>query len=120
MKRCATQDGTCKCNGGNVFYGLLEVEGSSPASFDDMYMTSFAVKYDVNGAVQCNTKTFGFDPQPGKAKQCYCDDIEYEDKECIESELAYWAEQREINNMKFQQETQYSEMTGAVDGAARL
>lgn len=71
-----------------------------------MYMQSFAVKYDVSGTVQCNSKTFGFDPQPGKAKQCYCDDIQYEDKECIESELAYWAEQREINEIKMSQESQ--------------
>jgi hypothetical protein len=47
---------------------------------------------NVSGSVQCNTKTFGIDPQPGYAKQCFCDDIEYEDAESVEEELAYWAE----------------------------
>lgn len=60
-----------------------------------MYGNAFAVKMNVSGSVQCTDKTFGFDPQPGYAKQCFCDDIEYEDAECIEEELAYWAEQRE-------------------------
>lgn len=92
VKRCATQDGTCRCNGGNVFFGLLEVDGWSPASFDEIWSAAFAVKYNVTGEVQCNSHTFGFDPQPGKAKQCFCDDIGYEDKECIEYELAYWKE----------------------------
>lgn len=100
VKRCATQDGTCKCNGGNVFFGLLEVDGISPASFDDVESAAFAVKYNVHGSVQCNSKTFGFDPQPGKPKQCFCDDVQYEDEEYIEPELEYWQEQREIEKIK--------------------
>lgn len=27
VKRCAGEDGTCKCNGGNVFFGTLEADG---------------------------------------------------------------------------------------------
>jgi hypothetical protein len=79
-----------------VFYGLVEVDGYAPAGFDDLYSNAFAVKWNVKGEVECNDKTFGFDPQPGYAKQCFCDDIEYEDRESIEEELAYWAEQREV------------------------
>lgn len=79
-----------------MFFGLLEVDGHSPASFDQMWETSFAVKYNVTGSVGCDKNTFGFDPQPGHAKQCLCDDIGYEDYECIENNLAYWREQREV------------------------
>lgn len=74
-----------------VFFGLVEVDGHSPANFDEMFGNSFAAKFDVDGNVNCNEKAFGFDPQPGKAKQCFCDDIGYEDRECVEAELAHWA-----------------------------
>lgn len=62
VKRCAGQDGMCKCNKGNVFFGLVEVDGYAPAGFDDMYGNAFAVKWNVTGEVACNEKTFGFDP----------------------------------------------------------
>lgn len=63
-----------------------------PAHFDDIWMNSpFAVKYNVSGSVICNSKTFnGKDPLPGKAKQCFCDDIEYNTKEMVESELKFF------------------------------
>jgi hypothetical protein len=73
-----------------------------------MWTNAFAVKYDVSGTVGCNAKTFGSDPQPGKAKQCFCDDIGFEDYECIESELAYWSEQREVQRIQYEAETQYT------------
>jgi hypothetical protein len=80
---------------GTMFYGLVEVDGNLPASFDEMYSNAFAAKFDADGVYDCNSKTFGFDPQPGKAKQCFCDNIGYEDKQCIDGELAYWAQFRE-------------------------
>jgi hypothetical protein len=94
VKRCASEDGSCQCNGGNVFFGTItDNEGHNPASFDDMFTYSFAVKYNVTGTVDCNKRTFaGFDPQPGFAKQCFCDDVGYEEYDNIESELAYWRE----------------------------
>jgi hypothetical protein len=49
VKRCAGEDGTCKCNKGNVFYGLVEVDGYAPAGFDDLYSNAFAVKFNVSG-----------------------------------------------------------------------
>jgi hypothetical protein len=49
-----------------------------------MFEYEFAVKYNVSGTFDCNARTFGYDPQPGFAKQCFCDDIQYEDRECIE------------------------------------
>ena len=114
VKRCAADGGDCTCRGGNVFYGLLEVDGATPASFEEMWTNAFAVKYDVSGTVGCNARTFGLDPQPGKAKQCFCDDIGFEDYECIESELAYWAEQREVTRIQYEAETQYSESYSSV------
>lgn len=73
-----------------------------------MWQYSFAVKYNVSGVVDCNKRTFGgFDPQPGIAKQCFCDDIGYEDYDCIEGELAYWREQREVQSIETQSTTQY-------------
>lgn len=80
-----------------------------------MYDNAFAVKYDVKGEVLCNTKTFGSDPQPGKAKQCFCDDIDYEWKEDVEDELSYWSEQKEVTNIKDQAEHQQVEMTGSAE-----
>lgn len=69
VKRCAMQDGNCKCNGGNIYFGLVESEGTSPISFDGMLEAgNFAYKWDVNGEFACNSHTFGSDPQPGKAK----------------------------------------------------
>jgi hypothetical protein len=85
VKRCSMQDGNCKCKNGNIYYGLVESEGKSPISFDEMMEAgNFAYKWDVNGEFACNAHTFGSDPQPGKAKQCFCDDIGYEDLECIQ------------------------------------
>lgn len=80
-----------------------------------MYDNAFAVKYDVKGEVLCNTKTFGSDPQPGKAKQCFCDDIEFEYKEDVQEELAYWSEQKEVANIKDQAEKQEIEMASSAD-----
>lgn len=102
------EGGACQCQGGNVFYGLLEVDGMSPAGFDEMYGDSFAVKYNVSGTIDCTEKAFGVDPQPGKAKQCFCDDIQQEDEESIEAELAYWREQREITTMQTRSEESYT------------
>jgi hypothetical protein len=54
------QDGNCQCKGGNTYYGLLELEGHSPISFDEMLEGgNFAYKWDVNGDFACNAKTFG-------------------------------------------------------------
>lgn len=76
--------GSCACKNGNIYYGLLELDGHSPISFDELLEGGdFAYKWGVNGEFGCNAHTFGRDPQPGKAKQCFCDDIEYEDLECI-------------------------------------
>jgi len=109
----------CKCNKGNVFFGLVEVDGYSPAGFDDMYGNSFAVKWNVTGEVACNEKTFGFDPQPGYAKQCFCDDIEYEDEECIRDELAYWAEQRESQKLEVEEAEESEKVSGEYTKVVR-
>ena len=81
--------GSCTCRNGNVFYGLLEQEGAQ-IGFDDFLENQFAVKYNYNGDITCSAKAFGSDPQPGKAKQCFCDDIGYEDRECLEEKLAFF------------------------------
>jgi hypothetical protein len=63
VKRCASQDGTCTCHGGNIYFGLLELDGKSPISFDEMMEGGdFAYKWDVNGDFPCNAHTFGRDP----------------------------------------------------------
>jgi len=51
----------------------------------------FAYK-DVNGtgSVPCTAQTFGSDPTPGFAKQCFCDDIDARDTEQNEADLKYW------------------------------
>ena len=98
----------------------MEVDGQSPASFDDMYANAFAVKYNVSGSVMCNSKTFGFDPQPGKVKQCYCDDIEYEGQEEIESELEYWSEYREVETIKEQSESEATEEESSFMSAEKI
>jgi len=52
VKRCAAQGGNCECNNGNVFFGPMEMDGVTPASFDDVWMNSpFAVKYNVSGTI---------------------------------------------------------------------
>lgn len=91
-----------------MFYSPLEIEGKQPAGIDDMLERSgFAVKYDVNGDYACNAKTFGSDPYPGQAMQCFCDDIGYEDRECIEESLEYWYSEVEVRNVQTTIETQY-------------
>jgi|TARA_B110000305_G_C19143560_1_gene494666 hypothetical protein len=57
----------CTCKNGNVFFGLLESEGAQ-IGFDDFLENEFKVKYGYNGEIQCTSKGFGSDPQPGKAK----------------------------------------------------
>lgn len=94
-----------------MFFGLFEVEGNSPASYDDVLENAFAAKFNADGVYDCNAQTFGFDPQPGKAKQCFCDDIGYEDRESIENELAYWAQFKETQTILH--ETEESETTSA-------
>ena len=83
-----------------MFFGLLEAEGSSPATFHAMFGNAFAAKFDVDGDFLCSTKTFGLDPQPGKAKQCFCDDVGHEAREVVETELAFWAEQRTVTTIR--------------------
>ena len=91
-----------------MFYSPLEINGVQPASFNDMFEKSgFAVKYDVNGDYTCNSKTFGSDPYPGQAMQCFCDDIEYEDKQCIQEALDSWYTEVEVRNVQSSIETQY-------------
>ena len=85
-----------------------------------MWNNAFAVKYDVNGDVPCSASTFGFDPQPGKAKQCFCDDIGYEDAECIETELAYWREQREVSKLTERSESSSRETSAAFESSWRI
>ena len=102
VKRCALEGGTCSCANGNVFLGLLSEEGSSDKlEFDDFLENEFVVKYNFTGDIMCDAGPHGFgsDPQKGKAKQCFCDDIEYEDRECIEEKLMFYQEQREITNI---------------------
>ena len=87
VKRCGYDDDDCTCKG-NIFYGILELDKKKPVAFKDMLGEDFQYK-ESNGKtpVKCAASSFGKDPQPGKAKQCYCDGIEEMSKEEIKNAL---------------------------------
>lgn len=46
-RRCAVEGDDCQCNNGNVFIGKLEVNGTEPATFEQLFTVPYAMKKNV-------------------------------------------------------------------------
>jgi len=95
-KWCAKQGQECKCKG-NVFIGSAGSASSANTTFEDMLKDPYFVKKvdAAQGSMNCSVKAFGFDPNPGIDKQCYCDaDLTY-NQTLIDDDLAEFQAQRD-------------------------
>lgn len=79
---------------GHVYYGSYEMDGyKSPIDFWTMTSDYFTVNQANNTQnVTCNATSFeDTDPNPGKPKQCYCDDeMLQQDETNIQYIKEYW------------------------------
>jgi hypothetical protein len=63
-----------------MFMGNVASSSSANTSFDEMLALPYAHKTlgPMKSINNCSVKTFGFDPNPGMEKHCYCDaDVTY-------------------------------------------
>lgn len=59
-----------------MHYGLYgNPSDDSVLTFHEMksFNPQFVTKENVNGEIECNSKTFGVDPYAGHIKQCFCE-----------------------------------------------
>jgi len=95
-KWCSKQGDDCKCKG-NVFIGSAGSSASANTTFQEMLQDPYYVKKIglSQGSLACTTKAFGFDPNPGIDKHCYCDgDLTY-NQTLIDSDLARFQAERD-------------------------
>jgi hypothetical protein len=95
-KWCAKQGQDCKCKG-NVFIGNAGSASAANTTFEEMLKDPYFVKKlgSSQGSMNCSTKAFGFDPNPGIDKHCYCDgDLTY-NQTLIEDDLATFQAERD-------------------------
>ena len=53
-----------------------------------------------NGNVECNNKAMGGDPNRGRQKQCYCDDVKFVNIKKIKADEEYNRQQELIRRNK--------------------
>jgi len=89
-KWCAKQGKDCRCPGGNIFIGSAGSASKANTTFTEMLTDPYFVKKvgKSQGSMNCSVKAFGFDPNPGVDKHCFCDvDMTY-NQTLIDQDLA--------------------------------
>eukprot|EP00924_Labyrinthula_sp_SR-Ha-C_P015829 augustus_masked-scaffold_4-processed-gene-10.41-mRNA-1 protein AED:0.48 eAED:0.48 QI:0/0/0/0.33/1/1/3/0/3038 len=66
---CSNQNSLCTCSG-FVLFGIRYGSGDSNI-FQDVVSTTYRM-LPAASSINCDTSSFGGDPQPGKSKQCFC------------------------------------------------
>ena len=71
FQKCAKESEMCMCPGGNVYYT------AATSGFEQLYLSGSQLRTNLKKPVQfvvnCSNEEFGFDPDPGFLKSCYCD-----------------------------------------------
>ena len=86
---CAKEGQMCRNCNGVVFYGIRMLNGRV-SSLDDMLKKNYRWKETTSKKnLKCTNKIFGGDPNRGRQKQCYCDDVKYIDIAKIKADEAF-------------------------------
>jgi hypothetical protein len=118
-KWCAKQGQDCKCKG-NVFIGSAGSASSSNTTFEEMLKDPYYTKKvgSAQGSMNCSTKAFGFDPNPGIDKHCYCDgDLTY-NQTLIDEDLAQFQAERDETAARTAEKSAEDERKRAEEEAA--
>lgn len=96
-KWCAKEGGDCKCQNGNLFFGSAGSKTSGNSTFVEMLKDPYTSK-KISGSqasLPCSSKAFGFDPNPGISKHCFCDADKTYNQTLIEQDMARFQAERD-------------------------
>lgn len=119
-KWCAKQGEDCNCKG-RLFLGNAATEKSPNTTFEEMITQPYTTKRigTTQGSLNCSVKAFGFDPNPGIDKHCYCDgDLTYKQHLIDEDMGEFEAKRQELAAIEAEKQAEIERKKAEEEAAA--